>query len=193
MSIGGWAAPAVAITVDGTVSAVSGYRRALVMGRWKLVFESDQEWELYDLENDPAERENLASRLYLDFSGPRDPEFRKRKKHLIGLYDGEAAYTDEYLGGFLRVLERQGLLRRHAPSRRAPLVLALHHRDVQPFIRNYFGFQRQKNCFAAWFGCIRTGRWFDDNYPQLSWIYTVLGFDHDRHFHLSAIYSGLFR
>ena len=46
---------------DGTVSATGGYRRALIAGRFKLIYESDQQSELYDLSKDPMELSNLIA------------------------------------------------------------------------------------------------------------------------------------
>lgn len=45
---------------DGTQVATSGFRRAVIRDRWKLVFDPDLPLEMYDLERDPWELNNLA-------------------------------------------------------------------------------------------------------------------------------------
>ena len=46
---------------DGTLVATSGYRRAVIAGRWKLVYDLELPPELYDLSSDPYELVNLAN------------------------------------------------------------------------------------------------------------------------------------
>ena len=45
---------------DGTRVATSGFRRAVIKGRWKLVYDPELPPEIYDLERDAMELNNLA-------------------------------------------------------------------------------------------------------------------------------------
>jgi arylsulfatase A-like enzyme len=45
---------------DGTRASAGGYRRALIKGQWKLIYDLEYPLELYNLATDPFELENLA-------------------------------------------------------------------------------------------------------------------------------------
>ena len=56
---------------DGTRVAMSGFRRAVVKGKWKLVYDLDYPLEMYDLEIDPHELKNVAARSGSRRGAPR--------------------------------------------------------------------------------------------------------------------------
>jgi arylsulfatase A-like enzyme len=52
----------------------------------------------------------VASQVYLDFTGFDDPDLLRRKECLIGLYDAEVAYSDDSIAAFLEALEKRGVM-----------------------------------------------------------------------------------
>jgi arylsulfatase A-like enzyme len=58
---------------DGTRVAMSGFRRAVVKGKWKLVYDLDYPLEMYNLELDPHELKNVA----------QDPSFERLRRELL--------------------------------------------------------------------------------------------------------------
>lgn len=57
-------------------------------------------------------KEQIRSYLEIDFKGLDDPELLRRAEHLMNLYDGEVAYTDDRIHAFLEGLKERGLLDR---------------------------------------------------------------------------------
>lgn len=88
--------------------------------RWKMndsagPFRFDFEQLYYDLGGEGTvdgelDSSGIKKRLYLDFSGPEDPELRKRVEYLVRLYEGEVAYTNDSLDAFFTALEKKGVL-----------------------------------------------------------------------------------
>jgi arylsulfatase A-like enzyme len=54
--------------------------------------------------------ERIESEIFLDFDGKDDPALIERTSHLISLYDGEVAYTDDALERFIAWLKEKKLL-----------------------------------------------------------------------------------
>jgi arylsulfatase A-like enzyme len=52
----------------------------------------------------------VASQVYLDFTGYDDPDLLRRKDCLVGLYEAEIAYSDDSLAAFLQALRQRGVL-----------------------------------------------------------------------------------
>ncbi len=54
--------------------------------------------------------DDIKSRIFLDFKGRDDPRLLKRIDHLTALYDGEVAFSDTALDGFVENLRDEGVL-----------------------------------------------------------------------------------